>query len=99
MANPNPPVTAINGNILITVLSADISANTNVETIQGFLLSGSLTTDVGTGAIIGKVGSNITGDVLATTPNGQYNNILTVTSGSGQNMFVNVLICFFVKII
>ena len=83
MANPNPPATVINGNILITIKDADISSNTNIETIQGFLLSGSLTTDNGVGDNIGEVGVNIVSGVSYTATNGTFTNLQTFSAGSG----------------
>ena len=91
LANTKAGGTA-SGPISFLLESGDILTNPSEITSFGFILSGSLTTNIGTGATIGKVGANITGDLSATTPNGQYNNILTVTSGSGQNMFVNVTV-------
>ena len=92
LANTSKAGGTASGPISFLLASGNIVANPNEITSFGFILSGSLTTDLGTGAKIGKVGSVITGTTPATTPNGQYNNILTVTSGSGRNMFVNVTV-------
>ena len=92
MANPNPPITAINGNILITILNGNISSNTNTETIQGFLLSGSLTTDDGIGDNIGEVGVNIVSGASYTATNGTFTNLETFSAGGGTGMTVNVTV-------
>ena len=92
MANPNPPITAINGNILITILNGNISSNTNTETIQGFLLSGSLTTDSGIGDNIGEVGVNIVSGASYTATNGTFTNLETFSAGGGTGMTVNVTV-------
>ena len=67
MGTNAPGGNGINGNILINILNGDISANTITDTVQGFLLSGSLTTDEGIGDNVGVTGANIIGNPLDTT--------------------------------
>ncbi len=82
---------AINGSILMTIQNGDISTNTITDTVQGFLLSGSLTTDGGIGNNVGVTGANIIGNPYTGT-NGTYTNLPTTTLGGGTGMTVNVTI-------
>ena len=91
MGTNAPGGNGINGNILITILNGDISANTLTDTVQGFLLSGSLTTDEGIGDNVGVTGANIVGNPYTGT-NGTYVNLPTTTLGGGTGMTVNVTI-------
>jgi len=90
MAGANP--TTIDGNILIDILTGDISTNTLTTTIQGFLLSGSLTTASGIGDNVGEVGVNIVSGTSYTATNGTYTNLETFSAGGGTGMTVNVTV-------
>lgn len=91
MAGPGIPTT-IDGNILIDILAGDISTNTLTTTIQGFLLSGSLTTANGIGDNVGEVGVNIVSGTPYTATNGTFTNLETFSAGGGTGMTVNVTV-------
>ena len=89
---PGNPTT-IDGNILIDILAGDISTNTLTTTIQGFLLSGSLTTASGIGDNVGQTGVNIVNTLVSyTATNGTYTNLETFSAGGGTGMTVNVTV-------
>ena len=87
-----PNINTITSNPLITVLAGNLNTSVLSETVNGFLLSGSLTTDSGIGDNEGLPGANITGTTAAASNDGQYNNLPVSTSGLGVGMFVNVTI-------
>ena len=91
MASGNP--TTIDSNILIDILTGDISTNTLTTSIQGFLLSGSLTTADGIGDNVGEAGVNIVNPLVSyTATNGTYTNLETFSAGGGTGMTVNVTV-------
>ena len=83
--------TFVTSNLTINIPVGAISTNTLSETITGFLLSGSLTTDNGIGDNVGVTGANIVGNPYTGT-NGTYTNLPTTTLGGGTGMTVNVTI-------
>ena len=84
--------TSVNSNLTITIPVGAISTNTLSSTIQGFLLSGSLTTDSGIGDNVGVVGAQIKDTSLAAAPAGTYSNLPTISSGAGTGMTVQIFI-------
>ena len=85
------PITAT-GPLTVKVLSTDILTSLGTVTSNGFLLSGSLTTDDGIGANIGEVGVNIDGSAYTAGANGTYTNLETFSQGGGTGMTVNVTV-------
>ena len=91
MASPIP--TTINSNIIIEVLTGDISSNTLSDTVQGFLLSGSLTTEDGIGDNELILGTNLLDTSYTATPIGTYENIpLSNATGNGSGALVNIVV-------
>ena len=83
----------INGTILIDILTGDISTNTLSDTVQGFLLSGSLTTEDGIGDNILILGTNLANASYPATPAGTYENIpLSSGTGNGLGALVNIVV-------
>ena len=84
-----PAGTYINGNIFLDIQTADLVPNSLTETVQGFLLSGSLTTDSGIGDNVGVLGSSMSsGPYGVTSPDGIFTNIPVAngTNGGGGNI-------------
>ena len=85
--------TIISDNILITILSSDLSTSTLSTTMQGFLLSGSLTTDDGIGDNILIIGTNLIDTSYIASPDGTYLNIpVNTVTGNGTGALVNVVV-------
>ena len=87
-----PAGTYINGNIFLDIQTADLVPNSLTETVQGFLLSGSLTTDSGIGDNVGVFAAQIKDTSLAAAPAGTYSNLPTISSGAGTGMTVQIFI-------
>ena len=85
------PITAV-GPLTIKLTSANILASSGTITSNGFLLSGSLTTDDGNGDNVGVTGTNIDGSAYAALPNATYNNLETFSAGGGTGMTLNVTV-------
>jgi hypothetical protein len=93
MGTNAPGGNGINGNILINILNGDIQLNTITDTVQGFLLSGSLTTDDGIGDNILILGTNLLDTSYPATPAGTYENIPVSTgTGNGSGALVNIVV-------
>ena len=85
------PITAV-GPLTIKLTSANILASSGTITSNGFLLSGSLTTDDGNGDNVGVTGTNIDGSAYAALPNATYTNLETFSAGGGTGMTLNVTV-------
>ena len=84
-----PNINTITSNPLITVLAGNLNTSVLSETVNGFLLSGSLTTDSGIGDNVGVLGSSMSsGPYGVTSPDGIFTNIPVAngTNGGGGNI-------------
>ena len=79
--------------LVLVVGTANVTSIINSKiTTNGFLLSGSLTTDDGIGDSIGQTGENIVSGTSYTATNGTYTNLQTFSAGGGTGMTVNVTV-------
>ena len=91
------PITAT-GPLTVTIASGNIVASSGTVTSNGFLLSGSLTTDVNSGLLNGvnilNTGSSTadTANLYEAEPAGTYGPLVTTTNGQGSGATVNVVV-------